>query len=185
MRSKHTVYILVLLLSLAFCLPMSACGQTSGKVAGSAGQNQGKPADYIGLYQLTEHKGDAPFTVAEITEANSGHMYMYNGESLIADSRIDYSEQRALNGNPLMVVSFTANDRAGEIGISISFIEGQPELHMRGYDDLEDFEGTFEKIDGTMFLQSTDKAADYPLNKLQTVDSDLDETTVIEKNSNA
>lgn len=77
-------------------------------------------------------------------------MYLYDGESLVADSLIDHSEQRALNGNPLMVISFPADDESSVIGISASFAQGLTELHMRRYDDLEGFEGTFEKIDGTM-----------------------------------
>lgn len=178
-RSKHALHKLALLFSLTVSLALSACGQTSENVAGSIDGSQGEPADYIGLYQLAGHEGDAPFTLAEIPESDSGWMYLYKGDSLVAGSLIDYSEQRALNGNPLMVISFPAGDGTSEIGISVSFAEGRAELHMRGYGDLEGFKGTFEGIDGTVFLQSEDEASDYLLNQLQGLGYSLDGTAVI------
>lgn len=53
---------------------------------------------------------------------------------------------------------------------------------MRGYNDLEGFEGTFKKIDGTMFLQSGDEASDYLLNRLQGLGYSLEGTAVIAEN---
>lgn len=178
-RSKHALHKLALLFSLTVSLALSACGQASEKADGSIDGSQGGPADYIGLYQLAGHEGDAPFTLAEISRSDSGYMYLYDGESLVADSSIDYSEQRALNGNPLMVISFPAGDGTSEIGISVSFVEARAELHMRGYGDLEGFEGTFAEIDGTMFLHSEDNASDCLLNQLQGLGYDLEGTAVI------
>ncbi len=189
MRSKHTLHIMALFLSLTWCFMTSACQKPVGRCESATASPSSSPAaatggdtdtaDYIGLYQLTGHKGDTPFTLAEIPEDDSGYMYMYDGESLVAESCIDYSEQRALNGNPLMVISFVINDEISEIGIFASFFDGQTELHMRGYDDLEGFEGVFKKIDGTMFLRSEDKDSDYLLNEIQAAGYDLEGTAVI------
>lgn len=185
MRSKHTLHIMALFLSLTWCFMTSACQKPVGRGESATASPSSSPtaatdaADYIGLYQLTGHEDDAPFTLAEIPEDDSGYIYMYDGESLVAKSCIDYSEQRALNGNPLMVISFVINDAISEIGIFASFFDGQTELHMRGYDDLEGFEGVFKKIDGTMFLQSEDKESDYLLNELQAAGYDLEGAAVI------
>lgn len=200
MCEKYPLKIVTLFFSIALCLTTAACGASAGKgegtdasllpssagaaerepdVAGCLEQNKSGTAGYIGLYQLTGHMGKAPFTFAEIPEDHSESMYLYDGESLVSDSPIDYSEQRALNGNHLMVISMAVNDKISEIGIWASYTDGQAELHMRGYGGIEGFEGTFEKIDGTMFLQSEDKATDYLLEVLQSAGYGLEETAVI------
>ncbi|MDR0424585.1 MAG: hypothetical protein LBH39_03895, partial [Clostridiales Family XIII bacterium] len=109
---------------------LSACGGTEPAGAGPADEEEdiagritsetGSPHDYIGRWELTEYDGDAPFAYIEITEESPYTVSCYDADAGLIDTGfINYSEQRALNGNDLMVFIFKD---IGEYGAQPYFV---------------------------------------------------------------
>ncbi len=70
-------------------------------------EETGSTYDYIGWWQLTDNRGDAPFAYIEIPEDDASVVNCYDRNGgLIDTGYFDYSEQRALNGNALIVFVF-------------------------------------------------------------------------------
>ncbi|MDR0946592.1 MAG: hypothetical protein LBM87_02440 [Ruminococcus sp.] len=85
--------------------------ETEPEILGSITVQIGSIEDFIGVWQA-EESADAPFVSIEIAEG--GTVYAYNKRGDKVDSGYaDYDEQRALNGNALIVFSF---DNLGDYG---------------------------------------------------------------------
>ncbi|MDR0433684.1 MAG: hypothetical protein LBH21_01305 [Gracilibacteraceae bacterium] len=85
-------------------------------IAGLITSEIGSSHDYIGWWQLDDYDEDSPFVYIEIPEEDSRDVNCYDANfDLIDTGFINYSEQRALNGNDLMVFIFS---NIGEYGAS-------------------------------------------------------------------
>jgi hypothetical protein len=139
----------------------------------------GSIADYTGLYELTDSEGEFPFNQVEISENDKEDMYLYlyNNDVFVTDGYLDYSEQRALNGNALMKTTANIDGLDIEIEIFPFFVDSTSELVI----ELNGISGTFEKIDGTMLLFDENEASDYLLDFLGANGYSLDGTAVFSR----
>lgn len=81
---------------------------------GYVSEETGSIADYAGFWQSDESEEGADFTGILIPAENSDEARCYDESGRIIDNGYtDYSEQRALGGNPLIVFTF---DSLGEFG---------------------------------------------------------------------
>ncbi len=111
--------LLVLLLALITLVALTACGSQSdsnssdtssnseddngGDIPGYVDQEVGSFSDYIGWYS-NALDSDMPFHVMHI-DGESAFAYDLDG-NVIGEAYGNYDEQRALNGNPLIVLEF-------------------------------------------------------------------------------
>jgi hypothetical protein len=109
---------------------------------GSIASETGSTDDYIGYYVLTSETGDFPYDSLEIMKGYSDSMYFYTDNS-VAASYIDYSEQRALSGNPLMIIELDINDVDGEFGVNPINQAGEIGLELVGQGNFEGLTATF------------------------------------------
>lgn len=101
-------------ITLSILLVFSACGAAAEKsdeeqhgIPGRIVEETGGSYQYAGWWQLTDGSSDAPFVLIEIPKDNSSVVNCYDADGNLVDAGYtDYSEQRALNGNPLMVLVF-------------------------------------------------------------------------------
>jgi hypothetical protein len=147
----------------------TADGVTDGEV--------GSAADYVGLYELTGSDDDFPFNIIEIHENDREDMYvyLYNDDAFVAEGDLDYSEQRALNGNALMEISVDIDGSDVDIEIFPFSTESTSELEM----EFNGISGLFEKTDGTMLLFDKNEASDYLFDFLGAKGYSLDGTAII------
>jgi len=83
-------------------------------ISGRITKEVGSMADYIGWWHLEDDVEAAPFTCVEISKDNAGEVRCYDKKGGMIDTGYtDYNEQRALNGNSLIVFSF---GNIGEFG---------------------------------------------------------------------
>lgn len=123
MKKTYTLLLLTFLLSIALagCTDTGGTDNTSGNesdVAGHITEEAGSMADYIGWWQSEEDSEAAPFTCIEIPKDGADEVRCYdkNGD-MIDIGNANYDEQRALNGNSLIVFTFS---NIGEFGGSAS-----------------------------------------------------------------
>lgn len=108
---------------------------------------------------------------------------MYSDKDYIGGYIIDYSEQRALNGNPLMAISFEYGGKVGEFGFcgggQSEQFGGNAYILMSGYGDFKGIELKLDKIEGSMFIKDEDEALELLLDKLNAAGISLEEMTLI------
>jgi hypothetical protein len=137
----------IVLCALLCALLLSACGDTKSAdeesadlepdIAGLITTENGSSYDYIGWWQLDDHNEDSPFVYIEIPEEDSGTVNCYDANVVVLDTGfINYSEQRAWNGNDLMVFIFK---NIGEYGANPYYTPDDSHMNLR---DDSQFEGT-------------------------------------------
>ena len=128
------VLILILLMFLAAC---------EKEITGVITEEAGSIGDYLGWWQLIEQNDEAPFAYIEITAENVGDVNCYDiSGSLVDKGYIDYNEQRALNGNSLIVFIF---EEIGEYGAtSYSVVDSGVYMNVQ---NKAGFEGKLEYLD--------------------------------------
>lgn len=108
-------------------------------ISGRIKEETGSVNDYAGWWQLADHSGAAPFACIEIPADDPAVVNCYDENGKLIDTGLtDYSEQRALNGNALMVFVF---QNIGEYSVSPYNSGDSKHLEIRGSGD---FSGTFD-----------------------------------------
>ncbi len=160
---------LVLALTLILTLSLIACGSSeedesssssedpnSGGIPGVVDEELGSFSDYAGWYS-NALDSDMPFHVMEINDY-SAIAYDLDG-NVIGEAVGDYSEQRALNGNPLIVLEFD------ELDLSYG-VFGSPEdsIDLIPIDEWSTEDGnmyTFYHQQNTPFTDATPEQLDF------------------------
>jgi hypothetical protein len=112
-------------------------------IDGSIASEVGSTDDYIGYYTLKSETGGFPYTNAEILADDSSYMYFYS-ENSFEMCCLDYSEQRALGGNPLMVITIDIDDIEAEFAVEPFNYDGTKGLDFIGWGGFEGISATFE-----------------------------------------
>lgn len=147
MKRKITlkkVFIADLIVALLSIAVFSGCGANnviveSPDIPGHLREETGSANDYVGWWQLKDYSGAAPFVCIEIPTDDPGIVNCYDENGKLIDTGFtDYSEQRALNGNALMVLVF---QNIGEYSVSPYNSGDSRHLEIR---DSGEFSGTFD-----------------------------------------
>lgn len=177
---KKMAYGILLVFLLSLCLVGCSGSDEESSESGIPGQitsEVGSMADYIGWWQLEETAETTPFVCVEIPKDNAGVVRCYNERGEMIDTGYtDYSEQRALNGNPLIVFTF---NNIGEFGATEARLtDGERWLSITFDDIARTFyyqsespfgaEGAMEvlaaalgdKLDGKMLVETGEDAID-------------------------
>jgi hypothetical protein len=117
-------------------------------VDGSIVSESGSVADYAGYYVLTSRTGNFPYESFEILVDGDDYIIFYSDNGFAMCS-LDYSEQRALNGNPLMLTSFDIDDVEAKFAVEPFDQGGTKGLELLGQGDFEEVTATFELEDTT------------------------------------
>ncbi len=159
--------ILVVMLSVFLIFALSACGDSSSPSSISSSQSDsdipglvdvevGSFSDYSGWYS-NALDSDMPFHVMHIDDS-SAFAYDLDG-NIIGEAYGNYDEQRALNGNPLIVLEFD------DLGLSYGVI-GSPEdsidlIPIDEWSTDDDNVYTFYHQENTPFIDESEDLLDF------------------------